>query len=241
MKISLVAWTEADLNQVMDTHGWLADDHTSTAEDLLEAAGRVSYGSWSKPNPNTATNATYLANLIWQGHTSIFEHVTATFWVREVSRNMLLELERHRHTSYSVRSQRYVDERLSELEIPADADEYETGIFLQVREVTRAAYADVLEHRKSRGHKGKKAHQAARGILPGATHTEFFVTANLRAWRYIIALRATEHADPEIREFANQVGIMLQMKFPNAFQDLKVRRIDAGSLGLYFEPENPNV
>jgi thymidylate synthase (FAD) len=221
VKISLVAWTEANLNQVMDAYGWHADDETTSAEDLLEAAGRVSYASWSKPNPATATNETYLANLIRQNHSSIFEHVTATFWVREVSRNMLLELERHRHTSFSVRSQRYVDERDAEFALGKDATRAEMELYADVMATASEAYVKILEIRKRRGDTKKHRHQAARGVLPGATHTEFFVTANLRAWRYIIALRATEHADPEIREFTCQVGDLLKDKFPNAFQDLR--------------------
>jgi thymidylate synthase (FAD) len=237
VKISLVAWTEANLNQVMEAHDWRPDyDTKSTAEDLLEAAGRVSYASWSRPNPGTATNATYLANLIRQNHSSIFEHVTATFWVREVSRNMLLELERHRHASFSVRSQRYVDERDAEFALGKDATRAEMELYAEVMGAASEAYVRILEIREARGESKKQRHQAARGVLPGATHTEFFVTANLRAWRYIIALRATEHADPEIREFAATVADLLYEKFPNAFQDLQVPNLTKDI--RYFELED---
>ena len=48
----------------------------------------------------------------------------------------------------------------------------------------------------------KQARQAARAVLPNATETRIVVTGNYRAWRHFIAMRATEHADVEIRELA---------------------------------------
>lgn len=237
MNVELVAWTESHLLAVEEAYGWLAEENTSGAEDLLEVAGRVSYGSWSRPNPGTATNLTYLRNLLRMGHTSVFEHVTATVWVRGVSRNMLLELERHRHTSYSVRSQRYVDERDAEFAVGKDATRAEMELYAEVMATASEAYVRILEIREARGEGKKEAHQAARGVLPGATHTEFFITANLRAWRYIIGLRATRFADPEIREFACEVADLLKDKFPNAFQDLRLDSWGGRVQGRYFDLE----
>ena len=39
-------------------------------------------------------------------------------------------------------------------------------------------------------------------MLPNATETRIVVTGNYRAWRHFIAMRATEHADVEIRRLA---------------------------------------
>src|SRR5690606_41853392 len=44
-----------------------------------------------------------------QGHFSVLEHSSVTFLVRDVSRALLTELTRHRHLSFSVVSQRYVN------------------------------------------------------------------------------------------------------------------------------------
>ena len=65
----------------------------------------------------------------------------------------------------------------------------------------------------------KQARQAARSVLPNATETRIVVTGNYRAWRHFVAMRATEHADVEIRELA--VGCLreLQRVAPNAFAD----------------------
>ena len=48
----------------------------------------------------------------------------------------------------------------------------------------------------------KQARQAARAVLPNATETRIVVTGNYRAWRHFVAMRASEHADVEIRELA---------------------------------------
>src|ERR1044072_5801493 len=80
----------------------------ATSMDLLgEVAGRICYRSLSRPNPSTATTETYLDNIIKQGHESVLEHASATFLVTGVSRHLLGELTRHRHTSPSVESLRY--------------------------------------------------------------------------------------------------------------------------------------
>ena len=48
----------------------------------------------------------------------------------------------------------------------------------------------------------KQARQAARAVLPNDTETRIVVTGNYRAWRHFIAMRASEHADVEIRRLA---------------------------------------
>ena len=52
------------------------------------------------------------------------------------------------------------------------------------------------EQRKARAAlRRKMARQAARSVLPNATETKIFVTANARALRHFIELRCNEHAD----------------------------------------------
>lgn len=90
--------------------------YSQDADDLAEQAGRLCYLSWNRPNPATATNKGYLANIIAQGHFSVLEHASATFYIDGVTRNFTHELIRHRHLSFSEVSQRYVDVS----EFPAD-------------------------------------------------------------------------------------------------------------------------
>ena len=75
----------------------------------------------------------------------------------------------------------------------------------------------------------KAARQAARSVLPNATETRIVVTGNYRAWRHFIGMRATEHADVEIRDIAVEVLRQLQRVAPNVFADFTITRLPDGS------------
>jgi thymidylate synthase (FAD) len=75
----------------------------------------------------------------------------------------------------------------------------------------------------------KQARQAARAILPNATETRIVVTGNYRAWRHFVAMRATEHADVEIRALAVECLRQLQREVPNVFGDFEIGRLDDGT------------
>jgi thymidylate synthase (FAD) len=75
----------------------------------------------------------------------------------------------------------------------------------------------------------KQARQAARSVLPNATETRIVVTGNYRAWRHFVAMRASEHADVEIRALAVAVLRELQRIAPNAFADFEVVSLPDGT------------
>lgn len=75
----------------------------------------------------------------------------------------------------------------------------------------------------------KQARQAARAVLPNATETRIVVTGNYRAWRHFIAMRATEHADVEIREVAMKVLDVLKTHAPNVFGDFQISELADGT------------
>jgi len=75
----------------------------------------------------------------------------------------------------------------------------------------------------------KAARQAARAVLPNATETRIVVTGNYRAYRHFIAMRATEHADVEIRELAVECLRQLQRVAPNVFADFTISTLSDGT------------
>lgn len=75
----------------------------------------------------------------------------------------------------------------------------------------------------------KQARQAARSVLPNAAETRIVVTGNYRAWRHFITMRATEHADVEIRALAVQCLRHLQQIAANVFADYTITTLDDGS------------
>ncbi|MDP9497303.1 MAG: FAD-dependent thymidylate synthase [Actinomycetota bacterium] len=215
---------------------WSTDADGGSA--LAEFAGRACYQSWNKPNPATASNEGYLRHILEVGHLSVLEHGSVTFYLTGVSRSLTHELIRHRHFSYSQLSQRYVPERdaaMVEPDVIADDPELH-ALFVGATDAALAAYTQLLEglEKKFAGvdnltSRRKQARQAARAVLPNATETRIVVTGNYRALRHFVAMRASEHADVEIRELAIAMLRELQRVAPNAFADFTVTRLPDGT------------
>lgn len=233
MKVQLIAKTEffppADVPWETDADGGQA---------LAEFAGRACYQSWKKPNPATATNSGYLRHILEINHQSVLEHGSVSFYFTGISRSLTHELVRHRHFSYSQLSQRYVPERDTEFikpDVIANDPELD-GIFYEATEAALKAYCDLLEvlekvyaDEPNPTLRRKLARQAARAVLPNATETRIVVTGNYRAWRHFIGMRATEHADIEIRQLAVECLRQLQEVAPNVFNDFVISTLPDGT------------
>jgi thymidylate synthase (FAD) len=196
--------------------------YVEDADALAEGAGRLCYLSFNRPNPKTARNEDYLKNIIDQGHFSVLEHSSVTFLVRDVSRALLTELTRHRHLSFSVVSQRYVDYSKTEPVIPPalEASSLAADGIENAYEQALAVYQDLVEHLMEKGFKRKQAREAARAVLPNAAPVDMVVTGNLRAWRDVLGKRWHKAADVEICRFAGLVLGHLRDIAPNSVQDI---------------------
>ncbi|MFY1620010.1 FAD-dependent thymidylate synthase [Micromonospora sp. WMMD736] len=199
------------------------------ADDLGEQGGRLCYLSWNRPNPATATNQGYLANILGQGHYSVLEHSSASFYIDGVTRNFTHELIRHRHLSFSEVSQRYVD-ALGFVAHPGLASVTRPARYWmdEVVEDAQDAYGTLVDNLTEQGQGRKQARQAARHVLPGGTETKILVTGNLRAWRDLLTKRLATNAqgeplaDLEFYEVAKRILVELKRVAPNTFQDFEV-------------------
>ncbi len=218
-------------------HGleWTPDTRVP-AQLIAEAAGRVCYMSFGK---GRGTNEEYLGNILSSGHGSVLEHAVWNFIITGVSRTFTHELVRHRAGfGYSQLSQRYVDESVAEYVEPdciADDPELHTVWSEAVRQ-SHEAYcklSDALlvkfEDEPVKTLRRKLARQAARSVLPNATETKIFVTANARALRHFIEMRTSEHAEVEIRKVAAKILRLLQADAPNLFGDYEITNLPDGS------------
>jgi len=226
MRVTVLASTALDEHVMRREYGYdvFGDDGSlllTDADALGEAAGRLCYKSFDRPNPGTARNADYMANILRQGHESVLEHASVTFLVQGVSRALLAELTRHRHLSFSVVSQRYVDYADTEPAIPPALRGTEGEALLR-SEYNRAVgrYEELVRELKTAGLPRKQAREAARAVLPNAAPVDMVVTGNLRAWRDVLRKRWHAAADAEIREFARLILIQLQGIAPNSVQDI---------------------
>ena len=216
---------------------WTTDADGGPA--LVEFAGRACYQSWSKPNPKTATNAGYIKHIIDVGHFSVLEHASVSFYITGISRSCTHELIRHRHFSYSQLSQRYVPEEDSQIVVPpghgrrprtaADPGRGRRRQPCHLHRAAGQARGQVRRPARTRVLRRKQARQAARAVLPNATETRIVVTGNYRAWRHFIAMRASEHADVEIRRLAIECLRQLADVAPAVFADFEISTLADGT------------
>lgn len=233
LKVQVVAQTQftppADVPWQTDAEGGQA---------LAEFAGRACYQSWSKPNPATATNAGYLRHILEVGHLAVLEHGTVSMYLTGVSRSLSHELVRHRQFAFSQLSQRYVPEGDADVVEPAViAEDPELhALFRASTAAALEAYEQLLAGLEQRFAdapnatlRRRQARQAARAVLPHATETRIVVTGNYRAWRHFVAMRASEHADVELRELAVACLRELQRVAGNVFGDFRISALADGT------------
>lgn len=224
MKVHLLAHTTVgdlpDSVKGTELHEYLNGTHVNDGDFLAHFAGRACYQSWKMPNPATATDQGYISNIINQGHFSVLEHASATFYLEGVSRALTHELVRHRHLSYSQLSQRYVDESDADFVVPpalrGELSETELAVLFSNAVEDYEVFTNKLI---GRGLSRKKAREAARAVLPNMTETKIVVTGNHRAWRDMLHKRYSVHADAEILELATEILRQLKGIAPASYQD----------------------
>lgn len=201
----------------------------STPEELIEQAARVSHES--APRPGEPTGRLILRLLEW-GHFSPLEHSLAVFEISGISRACSHQLVRHRHLSFTQRSQRYVDEDKARVIIPEDVpQEVQDALWGSLVKIGEE-YRHMKEFLTKAGIKESRAREIARLLLPNATETHLIVSGNYRAWRHFLSLRGHPAAEREIRALAVEIFHLLQQAAPHVFQDFsEVEQADA-SRGL---------
>lgn len=225
------------LDRFLADHGvsWQTDTEVA-GEHLAEVAGRLCYMSFARPRPGG--NKAYLDHILEVGHGSVLEHAVWNFVFTGVSRSLTHELVRHRHMGYSQLSQRYVDESVAEYVEPdcIAADPELHALWLETVGQAHKAYVQLVDRlmerfkdEPDRTSRRKMARQAARSVLPNATETKIFVTANARALRHFIEMRASRHAETEIRKLAVKVLEIMKVEAPHLFQDYQLLPLPDGT------------
>jgi thymidylate synthase (FAD) len=218
---------------------YLTDDVLPPAEALVKAAGQLCYMSLGRGRTKNAEAKKYLDNIKSSGHGSVLEHANFTFLLYGIDRAATHELVRHRAGwAFSQVSQRYVDGKvLRFVERPEfQTDEHLHAWFLERIDVAAYDY-DVVAQQLLRANEERLAsmqkrdarkavNQAARALLPNETEAPIVVTANVRAWRHFLEMRAAESADRTICEAAFRVGTVLKEIAPILFDDFTANQKD---------------
>lgn len=142
-----------------------------------------------------------ITKVISSGHYSTIEHIQVSYAISGISRACSHQLVRHRHMSFSQKSQRYVEEKGQfKYIVPKTIEKNEELLqkFNNYMEMTSKFYREMVEL-------GIKA-EDARSILPNATSTSMVASLNLRELIHLCNLRLCTRAQHEIREMTSQMA-----------------------------------
>ena len=210
------------------------------AQKIVAAAAKLCYSSSEITGIlnglDNEKTASFIERLMSMGHESPLEHISFTFGIEGVSRSLLAQLTRHRIASYSVKSQRYVNEGKFEFITPKEIEENPEAkkIFLSAMEDDVKAYnrlteilfekhyADMINsgmaEKKAKGAAEKKAIEDARYVLPNACETKLIATFNARSLLNFFNHRCCERAQWEIRDLACEMLKLVKEICPVIFE-----------------------
>ena len=142
------------------------------------------------------------------GHHSCFEHIYFTFKIEGISRACSHQLVRHRHCSFTQRSQRYCDEDGFEFVTPPSInDSIGVGLAYGVNIRLIDGWYKLWSENVPK--------EDARYILPNACATSLYLSCNLRELIHIVNERLCTRAQWEIRELVREMVKLVdpQVKF----------------------------
>ncbi|MDO3651425.1 FAD-dependent thymidylate synthase, partial [Nocardia mangyaensis] len=168
----------------------------------------------------------YLAN---HEHMTPFEHCVLTVRIKcpiYISKQIM----RHRTFSFNEISRRYTEENIEfytpetfrkQHEKSKQCSDGESGDELKYycQDTYKTAMVQARAHYEGLIKAGV-AREIARGVLPQALMTEFYMTGNLRNWEHFIDLRIDAHAQEEVQFIAQEVINIIEEKFPVAYYAL---------------------
>lgn len=128
------------------------------------------------------------------GHHSVFEHIYFTFKIEGISRACSHQLVRHRHCSFTQRSQRYCSEDGFDFVTPPTVDE--VWFASDIKNIENS-YEDY----QSLG----VPNEDARYLLPNACATSLYLSCNLRELIHIANERLCTRAQWEIRHLVRHM------------------------------------
>lgn len=192
-------------------------DPITTILKPIERAGRICYKS--ENNITDDSCITFCKNILNRGHEAVIEHsqLSVKFTIDRAIAN---ELVRHRIASYCQESSRYCNYSKNKFgneikviipeELENDVVNY--SVWYESCMHSENAYMALLSNNVKP--------ELARNVLPLSTATEIIVTTNIREWRQIFRLRASQFAHPQMRSIMISLLKELKEKIPVLFDDI---------------------
>lgn len=224
-------------------------DHMGGDDSIVQAA-RVSYGEGTKTPSDDRTLIRYLMRC---RHTTPFEQVEFKFHVK-VPMDCWRQWIRHRTASVNEYSTRY-SEAISDMGMAAEwrsqevgnkqgslgvvtewpkdwasrfalgnVGQYLTNREAQVQKFTREVYEERLKFGVAR--------EQARKDLPLSTYTEAYWKIDLHNLFHFLGLRLDEHAQWEIRQYANAILKLIEPIVPSSVEAFRDYQLNAMTLSV---------
>lgn len=147
---------------------------------------------------NPADPMKLVQHLYNNGHHSVMEHIYFTFKITGISRACSHQLVRHRHCSFTQRSQRYCSEDGFGIVIPHSVEQMDDDhAYEKLMFNIETYYNDFCE--------SGVPNEDARYVLPNACATEMYLSCNLRELIHIANERLCTRAQWEIRELVREM------------------------------------
>ena len=156
----------------------------------------------SKPASNSLIKHLYKA-----GHRSVFEHVSITFLISNVSRSFLAQITRHRTGAFTSASQHY--QNYSGYPNIVDSSLQDDSDMFYAVDHAQAIYNLMVE-------KGVPVYEA-RQCLPGSKAVHILWTVNARSLAHFLNLRLCKRNVNEMQNFARAVWDAAENWFPKLF------------------------
>ena len=207
--------------KVLDGQGWVGlIDHLGNESTIVNAA-RVSFGKLKTEMDDR--DVKLLEYLIANRHTSPLEHLVFTFSIH-CPLFIRGQWHRHRTWSYNEISRRYTE---------IDMEFYTPAVLRRQAESNRQASfedpdfnppelkAAIAEHNARSMElyenllKSGVCREQARGVLPQNMMVTFWGTVDLSNLLHFLELRDSDHAQSEIREYAQAIKQLIKPIIPN--------------------------
>jgi len=188
-----------------------------TMMNTVELAIRNCYASHDKMKEGSAEKI--IMNCLSWNHFSVLEFADITVKLT-TTREVLLQISRHRLSSFAVQSQRYCNyskdrfgHDISFIQPLSITDEVAIKAWEFAMRQAELAYFNLIENHKLSA-------ESARSVLPNSTATIIYMKANIREWRHIFELRCDNHAQIDIRTLMKDTLTEFYNMYPVFFKDL---------------------
>jgi thymidylate synthase (FAD) len=190
-------------------------------KDMVFSISRAARNCYQSELKSFEEEEKFIKNLIKRGHQSPLEHVSLSLIIT-TDRGVLAELTRHRLSSFSVESTRFV-KYTDDVEFirPVWYENFDYDVFKATSyELWKLACEKSEEYYKRLVFEYKAQPQEARQVLNMSLKTNVIMTSNLRQWKLILQQRTAKDAHPQMIALMTSILNTFKKEFPVFFEDI---------------------